>query len=203
MLNLYDLFKKNAETFYSIHQDGSKSYENIKIRYFLIFSAALIMASISSAFNDNIMMGIITVESIIMGFSFNVMVYIASQDSLKEDVSKYRENRKKAENLNQLSDEIFYNISYFINISLVCIIISVFWISVKSDSTITKMILELFIVISDTKNNIYIPCAISTFNWIWKLALFATTLESLLVFYRLVRRVTFHFQERKKLLSGT
>ncbi len=203
MVSFKDIFQSNFETFYVIHQDGTKSQIHLKKRYAAISLFAAISAYFSDAFNDNIMMGIITVESILMGFAFNVMIYIASQDALTSDISKFRESKIKAQNLNVLADEIFANLSYFITICLFCAVISILWISFKSGDDLILMAQAVVSYISKS------PALLELANWvflginfIWKFLLFGTAIESVLSFNRLVRRVTYLFQERRKLLSS-
>ena len=52
--------------------------------------------------NGSVLNGVITAQSILMGFAFNVMVYISSQDALRTNLSDYREEKMKAIRLNDL-----------------------------------------------------------------------------------------------------
>lgn len=199
MLNIISLFRENAKTFYVIRQDGSKDVISLSARYVSLILISVIVALLSKASNDNILAGIITAQSILMGFAFNVMVYISSQDALKLDISGFREDKLKAKRLNDLADEIFYNLAYYIAISLLSVVFCLIWMTIRSDNTLYEFALRGAARISRP----LIDSAFATANWTWRFLLFFATFESLLAFGRLVRRVTFHFRERRVLQKAS
>ncbi|WP_408591885.1 hypothetical protein [Novosphingobium sp.] len=161
--------------------------------------ASLIFSLTFSLSNDNIIIGLITAQSILIGFAFNVMVYISSQDSLKSSDAIYREDKGKFENVNVLADEIFYNLSYFSTTALMSVAICLIWLTIKSDNTLINAIMDHAIL---RKNVLHATIeAIALTDVAWKFSLFVTTLESVITFGRLVRRVTFHFQKRRQILG--
>lgn len=198
MSDFFQLFAKNAHTFYRIRQDGSREQQGLYFRYILILFLSIFISFLSNADNDNIMIGIITAQSIIMGFAFSVLVYISSQDALKIDASKFRETKKKALDLNTLAEEIFVNISYFIVLTVYSILISIMWIAVKSGSIVVDFVQSIHL-----SNDFHIIAIVivRSSSFTMKMLMFFLAIESFAVFLRLVRRIIYHFDERKKLLN--
>ena len=137
---------------------------------------------------------IITAQSILMGFAFNVMVYISSQDALRVDTARYREDKAKFERLNTLADEIFYNLSYYIAVALLSVVLCVLWfIASGSDGA---YVVSGFV--AKATHLTWVENVPSLGYFAIKFLVLITATESILTFGRLIRRVTFHFKERRK-----
>lgn len=149
--------------------------------------------------NGSVLNGVITAQSILMGFAFNVMVYISSQDALRTNLSDYREEKMKAIRLNDLADEVFINLAYFIAVSLASVVFCLIWIAVSSGNSLTVLLTDFG---GDGYDEVILD-VIAVANWILRFVLLTCTFESLIVFGRLVRRVTFHFRGRRELNKGT
>jgi hypothetical protein len=194
MTNILDVFRDNLNTYYVIHEDGSKSFHSLRNRYALIFLTSLAISLIPTTINEGMVTGVITAQSILMGFAFNVMVYISSQDALKVDSAGFREDKAKFSRLNELADEIFYNLSYYIALALLSVILCVWWFVVSAGNSAYVFVSSVALHIDQP----WIEVLPSVGSWLVRFGLLVTTFESILTFSRLIRRVTFHFKERRK-----
>jgi hypothetical protein len=145
---------------------------------------------------------IITVYSILVGFSFNILFYLLSSGRLtflnKGEVSI--EDDLMVERLNKLSTELFDNVSYFNLLSVAVLLTALisflfdaqfsgFTIPIDLESHTLEMlqrILDWLLRISE---------------WVYSALLYFLIIESIYSFIRTVGRVGFYFEKRLKIAN--
>lgn len=74
---------------------------------------------------SNFLSNVITIQSILIGFSFSVMFFLISNKGIEDDGSGSLEKDLKRKRLNKLSHEIFDNVAYFNLVAMACLSIAV------------------------------------------------------------------------------
>jgi hypothetical protein len=144
----------------------------------------------------------IAAQSILVGFGFNVLIYFASSDTLMVRGHGAIEDKAKVKKLNQLSGEIFSNLSYFNMVALLSIFVSLVIIGGNAASFDGKVLISGLDQQWQTKLYHYGSCAENLFRILLIWVAYATVLESLATFVRLVRRVTYFFKEKRKVTGS-
>lgn len=122
MFNLNNIFINNRKTFYNFATGEQKPLAKlVAIKIFFSMFLMIFFFDISKDFINIIL----TVYSILIGFSFNVMFYlltISKNDVISAKSDSIEKNLKKNK-VDKLSKELFYNVSYFNIITLALIIL--------------------------------------------------------------------------------
>lgn len=121
MLNILEIIKNNNKTFRRTDRN-----ETINQRPRIII---ICLFGISSAFffykiPDSFLAGFVAFQSILLGFTFNVMFFLVSKQKEEKTSDLSIEAEIRATLLSTLYHELFYNISYFNLIALFSIVIS-------------------------------------------------------------------------------
>lgn len=151
--------------------------------------------------SDNLYLGIITAQSILAGFSFNVMFYLSSNEVTNYDKTGIIEHQAKVDRLNRLSKEAFYNIAYFNIVAIASVVLS---LTLLLGGSVAGVWLH------ETCNSVMAIAnchkAKHLWNTVGKLATYllmfiayVTILESIITFVRTVQRVSYLFDEKMKL----
>lgn len=194
MFSIGDILRANAGTFYNYRTNKK---EVPVIRYVLILLVSILAALTFGRVHDDLYTGLIAVQSILVGFAFNVLFYLAANPiNITSDQSDL-ESKAKIIKLNKLGNEVFYNISYFnivsvISIALACImLLSNAFSPVRIDM---PDIVHRNLDIAKIKAALDLISILSLRLLIW--LTFACTLESIATFARIVKRMTYLFRER-------
>lgn len=194
MFSIGDILKANAETFYN-YRTNKKQFP--VVRYVIIILVSLIASVLFGKVHDDLYTGLIAVQSILVGFAFNVLFYLAANPiSIKNDGVEL-ESKAKALKLNKLGNEVFYNISYFnvvsiFSISLACLMLL--------SNAYLPMKIYMPVIAYQKLDFVKIRAALDLLSclsmrlMIW--LTFACTLDSIATFARIVKRMTYLFQER-------
>ncbi|SIP96536.1 hypothetical protein SAMN05880582_101193 [Rhizobium sp. RU20A] len=191
MVSIRSIILNNNATFYN-YRTGERIRVWPRIALLVVFSPIL-----GFLLNDNLtdfINSINTVSSILLGFSFSVLFYIAEgrQDPIPEDYSL--EKRNRIENIRELSKELFHNISYFVMVSSAALATSMVVIAPEAQNDwFNKIILPKLADIT--------PEA-AEFMWWLQISIrsvfFFLVLEGGYSFGRIVGRVNFLFEEKLK-----
>lgn len=185
MLEVKNIWRHNAKTFYDRKTERQHS---LVWRYFIFVVVSIIFAITFGRRSDNVYMGLITAQAILVGFSFNIMMFMASNKKIIVVDKAIIENKLKADRVNKLGNEIFYNLSYFNLVALTSVVMSIVMLFGPSD----------VLFLSDVSGFAFI-----TLRMIWAvvglLALFIlyfSSVESLATFIRIIQRTTYYFEQR-------
>lgn len=197
MSKIRSIIIENARTFYRYDTGRSKS---IWPRYVLILLSALALVSLFHGRTDNFYIGIITAQSILVGFAFNVMIFITANPIILSRAGDSIERRNKIDKLNTLAKEVFFNLAYFNITAIGCVILSLLLLLVPalsedivrdategSLSVIGLDPLSLAALIED----IYVVVLLVTL-----FGLYYLLVDSLATFLRVVQRASFYFEKK-------
>lgn len=119
MFKLSTILSKNNDTFYDFRTNAPLRVAPRFISFFIISACCALLFGGNS---DKFLNGVITVQAILIGFSFSVMFFLLSENmALVPPSGSSIEKGIKTSKLLKLSKEIFYNISYFNIVAIGCL----------------------------------------------------------------------------------
>jgi hypothetical protein len=122
VFNVREIVHNNNATFYDF---DSEVPQNQNTRYLITLLIALFAALFFSKISDNLLAGFLAVQSILLGFSINIMFFLVSNREGIKTKHHSLESELRSQRLNKLYHELFYNVSYFNLIAIGSIIIAV------------------------------------------------------------------------------
>jgi hypothetical protein len=196
MGNFPEIWRRNRDTFYD-DRDGSPSavWPRLLVEALLSALLALLLATPTSDFIDSV----ITVQSILVGFAFSVLFFIVSSDRVTDIPGPSLENKARLARLNKLSDELFYNVSYYTAVNVVSLMIALsFRFPGLSNFGNTILEFDMSSMVSPFLKAKVDNLLILT-GYIYEFFFFLLLIESGYTFYRIVVRVNFYFTEKRRL----
>ncbi|MRG56376.1 hypothetical protein GF108_12385 [Phyllobacterium sp. SYP-B3895] len=185
------IIEKNNGTFYNYRtQEEFTIWPRMAV--FLIFSIIISFALLKEM--PDFLNAINNAVSILLGFSFSVLFYLASsrKDAVAETDSLEKQNRDRR--LTKLSNELFYNISYFVIVALLLLGASLIIIIPDAQASIVT-IWRLFF-------GDWLIAQLAVLTRILSFAIrscfFFLLMEAAFTFARIVGRVNFLFEEKMK-----
>lgn len=198
MANFKTIISRNAATFYDY---ASGMHRSLWRRYGSFIAIAGLSAWIFNDKSENLYMSVIAAQSILVGFSFNVMIFLGSNPNVKIAANASLEKKNKIGRLNILSGELFFNLSYFNLVAISSVIVSLFLLAspmAKSSVSQAQLALE-----SAGIDPTYLRGAIAfATSWLRTALLFVLyylVIDSLASFLRIVRRATYYFEAKMAL----
>jgi hypothetical protein len=183
MLSLLGIAKRNAETFYNFKTGKPHP---LWPRYLVISATSAAFAWLYPKSSNDLYTGFITVQAILVGFSFNVMIFLASAKPLASSKDAYIEERMRSDRLNALAPEIFFNLSYFNLIGLASTA-SALALLMGSAMDWSRFHIGQWSVADEVRN---------VGTWAILFLLYSTAFESFATFVRIVRRASYYFEQR-------
>lgn len=186
------IIRDNYSTFYDYRTD-KRDLIWPRIVIFLVTSVAL--AGLPLSAESDFLGGVITVQAILIGFSFSVMFFLVQLENKKEtNENESIEKRVRSDQLEKLSKEIFWNVSYF-NLVALTSLLSALLLLLPNGWTHASAI---------TADVSYIPriahCLLSYAGAVSHYAIAGTffflLIDSAFTFARTVGRVNFLFEEK-------
>lgn len=194
MANLFEIVRRNNGTFYDNRSNQRKS---VVPRMLCFLVVSLVVAWVSGTPSDTVVSSVITVQSILVGFGFSVLFFLVSSERENEEEAKSLEDKARRKRLNVLSDELFFNISYYNIATFLSVLLALlFAFDISGISSFADAISTAMSVQDETldKANGYLDIAhrflISIFYFV--------LIESVFTFYRIVIRVNFYFDQKRK-----
>jgi hypothetical protein len=194
---MFDIVRNNNATFYN-YRTGTP-----RRRWPGVVSTLVGALCLTIPFHGELngfLESVATAQSILVGFSFNVMFFLVSSKHVAAPIdSSSLEKKLKHEKLKKLGDELFYNVSYFNFIAIACVLVSVTLLLPSPTLDTVKAIISAQLS----------PEIMGSLAGIWKAVRTATVitlvflfyflmLESFQTFYRTAVRVSFFFGEKLK-----
>lgn len=118
MSSLFSIIKKNNATFYDY--STLQTYP-IKLRIVLEAVLAIVLTVLFNGVLVKFLAPVVSVQSILVGFGFSVLFFLVGSGKEKVSPSDSLEEPLRVEKLNKLSEEIFYNVSYFNLTAIACL----------------------------------------------------------------------------------
>jgi hypothetical protein len=195
MTNLPDIISENASTFYNYRTGRATPVWPGYVVVCLL--AAFGAAAFNRPFSD-LYAAFISAQAILVGFSFNVLVFLSSTRLIAANDPHVIEDVTKAAKLNRLSSEIFANLAYFNVVALVSIFLSLLLI-LEHASSLSPVLLLNSIGVQEQRWIEWVTKAqvVVRLTLLW--LTYATVLEALATFTRVTRRVTYFFREKRDL----
>ena len=121
MFNVRDIVRNNNATFYDFDTRKSRS-QGPRVAIFCLVSivAALTCPKVS----DDLLAGVLAVQSILLGFTVNVMFFLLGNREKETPEGTSIEAKLRSKRLRDLYHELFYNVSYFNLIAVTSIIVA-------------------------------------------------------------------------------
>lgn len=193
---LIKIYQDNEATYYDYSTGVRQPTSGRKVSLLIL---AAIMAACMDKPVDSFVSLIITVQAILIGFSFSVMFFLVGERQKVQEFSGSREERLRKKQLSNLSKEIFWNISYFNVASLIGIAAAICLI-IKN---------PIFLIIHSMNasgfgmqiNSQHISLASAATFAFGKFIFAAVLIDSAYSFVRIVGRVNFLFEKRMEVTS--
>lgn len=198
MSNLRDIASENAKTFYDAR---TRTQHSLLPKYIALTVISIVGSWIFNARADNLYMSVIAAQSILVGFSFNVMVFLASNPHLKIAENASVERKQKVGRLNQLSNELFYNLSYFNIVAIASVIVALLMLLVPMGGNLSGDISEIGLEIGLEKQvaeRLSIIFALIAKHILLFIFYFAL-IDSIASFIRIIRRASYYFESKMAL----
>lgn len=191
MFNIIEIVKRDNASYYNYRTKVQISRKPIIIAFCII---SILLAILTGVPSNDFLSGALSAQSILVGFSFNVLFYLAANRLVNPLHFKSIEHELRFSRLLKLSDEIFDNVSYFNVVAVASVFLCLILLLTDSESfgvsvQIFGSHLPEFLKLND-----------SILYWIENGARVVTSasllfalMESLLTFVRAVGRVGFYF----------
>jgi hypothetical protein len=121
VFNVRQIVRNNNATFYDFDTRESRSQKPRIIQTFIVAAFAAILCPEVS---DNLLAGYLAVQSILLGFTVNVMFFLLGNRDKPTASPTSIEGELRVERLGTLYQELFYNVSYFNMLAVASIIVA-------------------------------------------------------------------------------
>jgi len=121
VFNVRQIIRNNNATFYDFNTRKRKS-QWPRVVFACLFS--LIAAISCPKVSDNLLAGVLAVQSILLGFTVNVMFFLLGNREKETAEGTSIEAKLRSKLLRDLYHELFYNVSYFNLIAVASIIVA-------------------------------------------------------------------------------
>lgn len=203
MSNFRGIIRNHNATFYDYDTGEQKS---VWLRYLLVALSSIVLVVIFNRVPSEMLGALLTVQSILIGFSFSVMFFLLS-GSLPTIVENGSiETSLKKEKLERLAKELFYNVSYFNVIALVSVFLSLLMLlpNINVDALVEWIIQNSFLSFwTETSWRLFFGRLTGWLIPALEFILYAALIESLTSFARTVGRVSFYFERRLNFVGST
>jgi len=119
VFNIQSIIRNNNATFYDFDTRKRRSQ---KPKFAFLTALSIALAILCPKVSDNLLAGFLAVQSILLGFTFNVMFFLVGQNKEQTADPQSIEGQLRAERIKTLYHELFYNVSYFNLVSIISIV---------------------------------------------------------------------------------
>lgn len=121
MFNIESIIRNNNATFYDFDTRKRRSQ---KPKIVVLTALSVALAVLCPKVSDNLLAGFLAVQSILLGFTFNVMFFLVGHNEDQASRPQSIEGQLRTERINTLYHELFYNVSYFNLVAVASIIVA-------------------------------------------------------------------------------
>lgn len=200
MSSLLDIAQRHWDTFYDYDTGVRKP---VWKRTFCAIAVSLAVALLIEEIGSDAIAALLTVQSILIGFSFSVLFFLLSGSAPVVDKSSI-EQYLSAKKLTRLSNELFYNVSYFNIVATFSVVVALLLLLPGIDKSLVLAVASEFEgglgIVRDQREWV-----LACFSWISEVLNFVLIflfLESTASFIRTISRVSFFFEKRLKQQNG-
>lgn len=195
MISIRDIIRENSETFFD-HRLNQR--QSILFRLIAQIALALILAILFYRGIAPFLGGVITIQAILIGFSFSVMFFLVSSRSMQSEQVPAQnisiEEALKREHAIKVAEQIFSNIAYF---NLICL----FSLSVSLILMLPPISLSSYWWMNIVRPKMMLLSEV--FHWagyvVWVLIVwlfYFLVIESAFTFLRITGRINFLFSQK-------
>ena len=196
MFNFIQIAKNNRQTFYDYDSGSPKP---VSPRMLLLALVALLFSTTSYANSGEFLNAALTVQSILVGFSFSVLFFLLSEGGTLSRKPDSLESEIVNEKLERLSKEIFYNVSYFNMVAVGSVLLALILLLPTFNFSSWQSVFQPAIAMITNTLNQYS----TTLEWVvWGIQrslwfmFYLLVLESMYTFVRTVGRVSYYFNKK-------
>lgn len=196
MFSLVDIWKENFRTYYN-YKTGERT--SLFVRNSLILLFSFVAAFFLTTNTQDLIEQIITVQAVLCGFSFNILFFLLSNDTRITTTERSLETEIRIKKIKKLSEEIFYNVSYYSMISVLSLIflILVYLNKIKPDEILEFSPVSWTIKKFDfTSPDVFIKIFIEITAYTLRAITIGLLIESFVTFLRVTHRMFFLFREK-------
>lgn len=202
---LSQVVKNEYDTYYNF-ATGKPVTVWWKLSFIAVIS--ILLASNNFVGSSEFLSSTIAVNAILVGFSFNVLFFLLSNKKIVVSDEASLEGQLRADRLNRLSQELFYNVTYFSVVSFLCLFLALLLLmprAVVGEDGSFGVFLRLLkgseffgtLAFLPSRKSVasWLSAGVACFIWLNWVLFFACLLESIYTFLRTVARVGFYFEE--------
>lgn len=196
MLNFIEIARRNAATFYDA---ATGERYSLRYRYIVLMLVALVSAISFGSRENELYDGIITSQAILVGFSFNVMVFLASRSALHPPDATSLEQARRAARLNKLAEEIFFSLSYFNLIAISSVLLALMLVASSAESVTIDNLAQAISTSAGVSLESVTEIVVGLNYWTGFLltwALYFLVLDAVFTFTRVIRRSSYFFLKK-------
>lgn len=200
---IWSIIRTNNETFYVYNKNSAKQRPlPIRKRILTFIGLSSILVYLLENINNTAIGAVITIQSILVGFSFSVLFFLLSSKISLPSKKGSIEQKSTYDRLILLGKELFYNVSYFTIIAISSLFVSLLLILPKIDGETIKFLVYAITYFETSTLDFFIFALriIRTFISFFLEGLFFFLLfECFFTFARIIGRVNYYFEKRLKL----
>lgn len=121
MFNVRQIVRNNDATFYDFNTLKRRSQTP---RYVVVCLVSFVAAIVFPTVSENLLAGVLAVQSILLGFTVNVMFFLLGNREKETPEGTSIEAKMRSKRLRDLYHELFYNVSYFNLVAVASIIVA-------------------------------------------------------------------------------
>ncbi len=200
MFEIVNIVRRNRESCYDFATGKQLS---IWQHYTAVVMVSAVLASLFSKMDIVLMGAVLTIYSILIGFSFNILFYLLSANKVEKEVAASLERTLRIERLHKLSDELFFNVSYFNVVSIIVVLLTLAsFISFLPEPMLWALVASsprfhsLVVVVSPILKTVS-----AWLGFVSTMLFYMLLIESMYSFVRTVGRVSFYFRLKMQLQS--
>ena len=196
MFSIRKIVRKNRETYYNF---STKRLQPIWPLIVGELAVSVILLVLFSSVTGSFLQAVLTVYSILIGFSFSVLFFLVSirkMEALDEDPSV--ELTLRLERINRLRDELFYNVSYFSCGAIAVVLLTLgFFVTAGLNSSLIGWATIVISTVELHEFWLFVAAAIgSGAIYIYKLLFYFLLVDSMFSFARIITRVSYFFEQK-------
>lgn len=199
MFELWKIVEENRATFYDYSTNVRHNLWRSRIVKFL---TAAVASFLFSKMSEQFLGAVLTVYSILIGFSFNVLFQLISFDGVRKAAGQSLETEAKLDRLQMLSNELFYNVSYFNVISIILVIFTLCYFLVYLPQPSAVYALAQSIISVSERVQEWFTCTMAVGKFMIRVGFYFLLFESVYSFLRTISRLS-HFFKLKMDLQKT
>lgn len=201
MFNVREIIRNNSATFYDFDTRKRRSQ---KLRLIATCIIAVVAAILCPNVSDNLLAGFLAVQSILLGFTVNVMFFLLGNREKEVTEARSIEAQLRLERLRDLYHELFYNVSYFNLIAVASIIVATALLLPTPELPAYAKGWRPVAAYEDWLNASSVPVwTAAIWQTVAMFAFYAMAIEVIYTIARVIGRTSFYFERKMEQVRST